>query len=123
MALREEYVATLDTIPGLGQKNYSDQAPEGAVLPYTVTLFDISEVPVLRGDGKTLAVTRLSQTDLWEARDAEDEVLRKAIWATLDGIELLDTFKLMVRSVIRVPDPNYNLTHRAFTVAATQRLP
>lgn len=128
MALREEVIALLDTISGLHNpttsvpQNYTDQAPDGTPPPYTVTHMDISETPALRGDGKTLAVTRLFQVSLWEDRSIENEVLWKAIWTTLDGVECLDTFKLAVRSAQRVADRNYDLVHRAFTIAATQRM-
>lgn len=122
MTLRQDIIAALDTITALGERNYSDRAPDGADLPYTVTRLDISDAPALRGDGRTLAVTRLAQIDVWEARSAEDEVLRKAIWTTLDGLELSAAFKLSVRSAPRVSDPNFDLLHRAFTIAATQRI-
>lgn len=126
MSLRSDVVALLEALVATTALTdaYGDFAPDGAVLPYVSLLIDISEVPTLSGDGRTRATERLFQVDLWESRHGEDETLREAVWAALDNATVGSSMtRLRVRSVDRVPDPDLDIAHRAFTVAAISRVP
>lgn len=121
VALREGYIAALDTVAALAERNYSDYAPDKAQLPYTVTRLDIGVTPALQGDGSVLALTRLNSTELWESRTNEDDAVRIGVFRALNNLKLANSFVIVVRSIIRVPDPNYDLVHRSFTTAAIQK--
>lgn len=122
MSLRSSILAILSGLPApLAAKAWSDFVPDKTPLPYTALLIDISEVPILQGDGKTNAVERLGQVDLYEARATEDGTLRRVVYDALDGAAVEAMTRLRVRSVTRVPDPNFQIVHRAFTIAAVTR--
>jgi hypothetical protein len=120
VSVRSEVIALLDAVGDLGGRNYADAAPEGLDLPYTV-MIDWQAVTIgMQGDAQTSWWRNQMQVDLWEERSSDSDHLRNEVRDALDGKRLVAGLRTRVRSAIRVPDPNYDLVHTAFTVSVTE---
>ena len=100
---------------------YRDVAPDEAALTFVVLLDDIEDGPLLHGDGRALAWSRLVQVDVWQAAEDEDDSLVPSIVEALDGAALARAegrLRCRVESSIRAPEPDLGLVHQAITVRA-----
>lgn len=120
MTLRADVRTLLLGVSALGSRVFDDDPPEGTTFPYAQVREDLFLTPDLHGDGKAQAIHRGFQVDLWEALGAADETLRLAMFRVLDGAKLSGGTRLSVTSAPRVPDPDADVAHTAFTVERRQ---
>ena len=120
MTIRDEIIALLDTVPALGQRNYSDNAPDNVVSPYTVYKDTISQTSGLDGDAHVFWWKWMGQVDLWFALSTEDETLLDSVVNALDNAPLSAGRGLAVQSALRVSDPLYDAGHTAITLGAVR---
>lgn len=126
-----ELVATYN-IAGLGGASprvARDRAGDSAVYPLLTFVDPISSVPVLSGNGQTMARTRRVQFDLWQNRASEDYSLVSDLVKALDGKQFSGTFadtgdgakvlRTRVADFRRVYDPMPDLVHHVIDVMVT----
>jgi hypothetical protein len=125
VSVRTDVLAALNGMSGvLNSRAWRDsQVPTETALPYCTYLDDVSAVPSLSGDGHTTAIEELAQVDLWQP-GGTGVVYRDQVWRTLDGLLVASGMcRVRVRSAPRIPDPDRDLDHYAFTIAIQRRAP
>lgn len=116
-------------VPGIAERWFRDRAPDSEPLPYGTVVPDISRVPTIRGDGRTLRWRRLVQVDLWQQRpspqsgEVEDLTLVEYVVSALDGVRIpsLSATRLYVQSATRLLEEELELVHHALTVSTHHR--
>lgn len=102
-------------------------APETAVPPYGTMLDNLGTVPILRGDGKTTATSRLVSVDIWQTVADEDDGLPTRVMTALDGAVLSiasgKVYQCGVESLDDVPEEfQSGVVHSALSIHVRQRL-
>jgi hypothetical protein len=97
---------------GLTDKREDEEYPNVSMVP------DVTVAPGLRGDQRTLASIHQGQVDLWQASEDEDDDLRDAVLAAIDGLKMTASaglLRLQVTSWTRLDDPDFDVVHHAIT--------
>lgn len=116
--------AALEPITELGGRIGLDDKAEDEVYPNVTMVPDVSSLPGLTGDQRTMAYARTCQVDLWQAREDEDDDLMWAVHNALDGLKLTGTgLRLKMVQWARLGDPDFGVIHHAFTMVANTLTP
>ena len=104
---------------------FRDFAPPGQTQPYITYSDEISNVPVLIGDGLAMTRNKMVQVDLWQDRVLESVDLIDSVVAALDGVGQIDStksvFRVRVSNVVRIVSTTDSVVHHAITLDIYQR--
>lgn len=118
---------------GLGLPWFRDRAPKNQPYPFGTISEELSLTVVRRAE----TADELVQVDLWQllrfpkghlqaGKVAEDSALVRAVQTALRGAALLAaptlTYQANLEGSVRLPEPDNNLVHHAFTVRVHREL-
>ena len=104
---------------------FRDFAPPSQAHPYITYSDEISNIPVLIGDGFALTRNKMVQVDLWQDRAIENVDLIDDVISALDGVGQIDAtksvFRVRVSNVVRIVSTTDSVVHHAVTLDIYQR--
>lgn len=104
---------------------FRDFAPPSQAQPYITYSDEISNIPVLIGDGFALTRNKMVQVDLWQDRSTENVDLIDDVISALDGVGQIDAtksvFRVRVSNVVRIVSTTDSVVHHAITLDIYQR--
>lgn len=104
---------------------FRDFAPPSQAQPYITYSDEISNIPVLIGDGFALTRNKIVQVDLWQDRASENVDLIDDVISALDGVGQIDAtksvFRVRVSNIVRIVSTADSVVHHAITLDIYQR--